>query len=134
LSLASQGFDIRAEAMPTKHVRPTPLGFHVLVVSERLHGQRPRTCDACGASWTVVFTEGRPRVQKNGDEAQDAILDWAGNNVAVECCRAVGSSNRDAADSEAVAPPRSRPRPARKRGGLKRTKAAKKLRGGGSGG
>ncbi len=74
-----------------KHVRPTNGSMVVVVASERLHRQKQnegRICTACGARWTVQRDEDDEfHVWKNGVQTDSAILDWTGNNVAVECCR-----------------------------------------------
>lgn len=57
-------------------------------VSIHRHGQNQgRECPKCGSAWTIEFyQEGTPYAWKGNDQAQHAILDWTGNNVAVQCC------------------------------------------------
>lgn len=61
----------------------------VLVVSSFLNKRdgAARECPECKAKWTAgLDSEGTPHVWKDGIEEQRAVLDWSGNNVAVECC------------------------------------------------
>lgn len=78
--------------MDATHVRATQGSRVVLVVSAHLH-KKGRKCRQCGARWTVKFTHKRPKVhvRRDGERMDSAILDYVGNNVAVECCR---ESNR----------------------------------------
>jgi hypothetical protein len=53
----------------------------------RHHRNEGRACDGCGARWTVQIDDNEQfHVWKNGVQVDSAILDWIGNNVAVECC------------------------------------------------
>ncbi len=65
-------------------------GFTILVVSAMLHAReagKTRECHRCHAKWSMDYRSGeRPRVWKDDKEAPEALLDWVGNNVAVECC------------------------------------------------
>lgn len=77
--------------MSTKSVRLTSGTVRVIVLSGLLneHGKRSgRTCAGCGATWTVArdpVTEDL-HAWKNQVNADNALLDWTGNNAAVECC------------------------------------------------
>jgi hypothetical protein len=73
-----------------KHLRPTAdgPGSHVLVLTtfpRRNDGQR---CEVCGSVWTIEKpADAPPIVRRNGEEEPAALLNWTGNNAAVECCR-----------------------------------------------
>jgi len=77
--------------MSTESVRPSSGIRYVVTVSEFLHGvNRPegRRCQRCGSEWRMEMDAGGvPHVRRNGHLEDDTILDWTGNNVAVECCR-----------------------------------------------
>jgi len=76
--------------MSTIHVKPTTGASHILVASVHYHlhdRNVGRLCDHCGSRWTVaVDTNQNFHVWRNGVSEDPAILDWTGNNVAVECC------------------------------------------------
>jgi hypothetical protein len=84
----------------------------VLVVSELSHHptNHGRECDACGARWTVQFPSrgGIPTVWRRPPEGGKrhkmprALLDWSGNNVAVECCVVIGRARRAPRARESV--------------------------------
>jgi hypothetical protein len=65
-------------------------GSTILVISGLLHDrgkQKARACPHCGAQWSMAYSSGEaPRIWKNGEETPHAVLDWVGNNAAVECC------------------------------------------------
>ena len=76
--------------MSEKHVRPTE-GAKVVVVATELyhkHGKNiGRRCPVCGVRWAVKRDSNEDfHVWRNGEPADEAILDWVGNNVVVECC------------------------------------------------
>jgi hypothetical protein len=78
--------------MSEYHKRATSPGGpkRVLVLSGFYHkmGENEgRKCE-CGAVWTVMFSprSGEPHVWKNSQQHKQAVLDWSGNSVAVECC------------------------------------------------
>jgi len=71
--------------MKNNHVRATDGSRVVLVLSSFLHPEG-RECH-CGAKWTIYFDANGCHVRRNGVQADSAILDWTGNNVAVECCQ-----------------------------------------------
>lgn len=76
--------------MTTNNVRATNGRNHVLVANtmSHLHGRNQgRECPHCQVLWTVSTDEGGSfQIWRNGQSADDAILDWMGNNVAIECC------------------------------------------------
>jgi hypothetical protein len=76
--------------MSTRFIRRTrPTATAVLVISAFLNKREgtPRECPQCKTKWTAELdSEGMPHVRKDGAEEQRAVLDWYGNNVAVECC------------------------------------------------
>jgi hypothetical protein len=81
-------------AMSTVHVRPANASRVVVVVSAHLHqvGYAGRQC-ICGAVWTAArdpadhpTTPQALHAFRNGVPMDLAVLDWTGNNVAVECC------------------------------------------------
>jgi hypothetical protein len=81
--------------MSTQHVRPTS-GARVVVVASTFsheHGKNAgRECSHCGSMWTVqVDVNGNAHVWRNGVASDSSILDWTGNNVAIECCETTGS-------------------------------------------
>jgi hypothetical protein len=45
-----------------------------------------RSCEQCQSSWTCLRDNAGFHVWRNGEPEDDAILDWYGNNVAIECC------------------------------------------------
>jgi hypothetical protein len=70
------------------HVRPVG-GKVVLVATEWYHKHgvhQGRQCDMCGARWTVLMENGQFQVWRNNQPSNEAIIDYVGNNVAVECC------------------------------------------------
>lgn len=76
--------------MSQRHVRRTG-AFKVVVTATDLYHRRGRNagreCDVCHARWTVERDANDDfHVWRDGTPADDAILDWVGNNVAVECC------------------------------------------------
>ena len=76
--------------MSIVHVRATRGRQHVLVASGlyHQHGRNAgRQCDHCGSLWTVEIDANENfHVWRNDASEDSAILDWTGNNVAVECC------------------------------------------------
>ena len=76
--------------MSTVHVRPTRGPKHIVVASVHYHrhGRNVgRLCDHCGSLWTVeVGANEGFHIWHNGAPEDEAILDWTGNNVAIECC------------------------------------------------
>jgi len=77
--------------MADRHVRRTNGSQVVLVLSDLYHREsknKGRTCTICGARWTILRNEanGHLHVWRNGVARDEAILDWTGNNAAVECC------------------------------------------------
>jgi hypothetical protein len=76
--------------MSTESVRPSSGIVYVVTVSAFLHGVNTlvaRLCQRCGSEWRVQMdADGVPHVTRNGHLENTAILDWTGNNVAVECC------------------------------------------------
>jgi hypothetical protein len=75
--------------MSTKHVRRTGSNKVVVTVSAHLHkpGTKGRACGVCEAIWTAQRDgRGDLHVWKNNVPSDGAMLDWTGNNVAVECC------------------------------------------------
>jgi hypothetical protein len=52
---------------------------------------RARKCPSCPATWTCEHDNNDEsyHVRKDGQLADDAVLDWNGNNAAVECCHKV---------------------------------------------
>lgn len=77
-----------------QHVKPARANWVIVTISEYLHEhlnpkKSPRICGVCGSAWTVRWNaSGTPDVWKNNTPMNSAILDWVGNNVAVECCAA----------------------------------------------
>ena len=65
-------------------------GSTVLVLSDLLHGharQKKRICPHCQSEWSMEHRKDeRPRIWRNASEVPDTLLDWVGNNAAVECC------------------------------------------------
>jgi hypothetical protein len=65
-------------------------GSTVLVVSALLHGReagKVRECPHCHAKWSILWRGSQPpQVWKNDLESPSSVLDWAGNNAAIECC------------------------------------------------
>ena len=76
--------------MSTQHVRPTAGPQVVVVASKFNHRQghnQGRLCPVCGAVWTVDTDANENfHVWRDGQPSDSSILDWTGNNVAVECC------------------------------------------------
>ncbi len=76
--------------MSTMQIRPTNGTCTVVAASEMYHrhGQNQgRQCDICGSVWTVQRdANDNFHVWRNGQAEDNAILDWTGNNVAIECC------------------------------------------------
>jgi hypothetical protein len=73
--------------LPTKHVRATRGSRVVLIVSKWLH-KSGRECECCGARWTIRTNKrDSPHAWRDGARMDKAILDYTGNNIAVECCR-----------------------------------------------
>jgi hypothetical protein len=61
-----------------------------VIVSSYLH-KSGRDCACCGARWIIrINKSGRPHAWRDGVRMDKAILDWTGNNVAVECCKERG--------------------------------------------
>jgi hypothetical protein len=86
LGSAAQTRD-RGGMLPTKHVRATRGSRVVVIVSARLH-KSGRDCARCGARWTVqIKKEEAVHAWRDGIPRDKAILDYTGNNVAVECCQ-----------------------------------------------
>jgi hypothetical protein len=77
--------------MSTQNVRPAKSDWLVLVLSEFLQDRvrrGPRHCNRCGSKWKVrLDPNGQPDIWRNDVQENEAILDWDGNNVVVECCR-----------------------------------------------
>jgi hypothetical protein len=75
--------------MADHHVRGTDGARVVVVLSQHYHreGQNLGRHCTCGARWTEDFDSDGCHVWRNGVPADPAILDWTGNNVAVECCQ-----------------------------------------------
>jgi hypothetical protein len=72
--------------MSDHHVRATNGARVVVVLSTFLH-TGGRTCKLCNALWTAKIDANKEfHAWRNGVQADSAILDWTGNNVAVECC------------------------------------------------
>jgi hypothetical protein len=72
----------------------TPRGTRsctVLVLSGMFHVRGKnvgRRCPNCGEHWTVEQVAGEPpRVWRGEAECPEALLDWVGNNAAIECCQ-----------------------------------------------
>lgn len=65
-------------------------GSTVLVVSAMLHDRetgKVRECPHCHARWSILWRRNEPpQVWRNGEESPSSLLDWVGNNAAVECC------------------------------------------------
>jgi hypothetical protein len=76
--------------MSDRHVRATDGSRVVLVVTDRYHREgknNGRICDLCGARWTALReSNGDFHVWRNGVPTDQAVLDWTGNNLVVECC------------------------------------------------
>ena len=66
----------------------------VLVVSGMLHARgknQGRICPMCGARWTMEYqSQSPPRVFRDDKECPEDLLDWVGNNAAIECCSSRG--------------------------------------------
>jgi hypothetical protein len=77
--------------MPECHVRATDGARVVLVLSHLYHrkGQNiGRECPVCNVRWKVQIDDKKNfHVWRNEVQADSAILDWTGNNVAIECCQ-----------------------------------------------
>jgi len=75
--------------MSTRHLRTDGLRV-VLVVSDMLYREgrnRGCSCEICGGRWTVSIDDDETlHVWRDGAAMDSAILDWTGNNAAVECC------------------------------------------------
>ena len=76
--------------MSTKHVRATDGARVVMVLSDHHHREghnKGRKCQFCGALWTVKIDANKDfHVWRNKVQVDSEILDWDGNNVAVQCC------------------------------------------------
>lgn len=76
--------------MSTVQVRPTSGSRTVVAASELYHRQgqnQGRQCHLCGSVWTVERDANEDfHCWRNGVQEDQAILDWTGNNVAIECC------------------------------------------------
>ncbi|MFC1837010.1 hypothetical protein ACFL2Q_20205 [Thermodesulfobacteriota bacterium] len=76
--------------MSERHIRPTNDNKVVVVATEMYHEygvNRGRRCHKCNDLWTVQReANGDFHVYRNGQSEDEAILDWVGNNVAMECC------------------------------------------------
>ena len=75
--------------MSTQHVRRTGANKVVVTVSAHLHkpSNKGRRCPICDAVWTAARdADNNLHVWRNGGPSDPSILDWTGNNVAVECC------------------------------------------------
>ena len=77
--------------MSTRHVRHASDFGTVIVLTDFAHRRNQnngRPCPICGDVWTVEVDDVEDiHAFRNGESDDDAILDWIGNNVAVECCR-----------------------------------------------
>jgi hypothetical protein len=84
--------------MSTRFVRRSEAASTaVLVVSGFINRRdgKARECPHCSAKWSAELdTEGEPHVWKDGQEAQHSVLDWHGNNVAIECCKPTDAAGR----------------------------------------
>jgi hypothetical protein len=73
--------------LPKKQLRATHGSRFIVIVSEHLH-KSGRDCAHCGALWEIEFTErGDVHAWRDSKRMDQAILDYVGNNVAVECCQ-----------------------------------------------
>ncbi|MBF5043180.1 hypothetical protein FGE12_12340 [Aggregicoccus sp. 17bor-14] len=76
--------------MSEKHVRRAGANRVVLTATSLYHRHgknKGRQCANCRVHWTVDRDDNEDfHVWRNGTPADEAILDWVGNNVAVECC------------------------------------------------
>ena len=59
------------------------------MLSDMLHREgknQGRICESGGGRWTVNVNDNQLHAWRDGVSADQAILDWAGNNAVVECC------------------------------------------------
>ena len=72
-------------------VRTTQFADALVVVASKFQHEQGRCqgreCELCGSRWTVDREGDEVHVWRNGVPEDIAILDFFGNNVAVECCR-----------------------------------------------
>lgn len=76
--------------MSEVQVRATK-GVYTVIVATSLYHLRGknagRRCNRCKSVWTVQRdAQQNFHAWRNGTQEDAAILDWVGNNVAIECC------------------------------------------------
>gem|GEM_PF-4050275 len=82
--------------MSTVSMRPAAGRYWALILSEMHHSQggAGRACGHCGCVWHCARDPGGHfHVSRNRRPDDEAILDWHGNNVCVECCAASAAGN-----------------------------------------
>jgi len=71
--------------------RATDGARFVLILSDFSHRKgrnEGRKCPVCNVPWTVQIDDNKNfHVWRDEVQTDSAILDWTGNNVAVECCQ-----------------------------------------------